>query len=148
MKNLEKKIKEDLVSALKSRNELTSSVLRMLLADIKNRSIEKKSDLDDAEVEAAIKSGVKKRKDSIESYLAGNRPELAEKEEAEIKILKEYLPEQMGENEIVKIVKNVISELGAVSHADFGKVMGVAMGKLKGQADGNTVSKIVKENLS
>lgn len=148
MKNLEKKIKEDLISALKSRNELTSSVLRMLLADIKNLSIEKKSDLDDAEVETAIKSGVKKRKDSIESYRAGNRPELAEKEEAEIKILEAYLPEQMSEDEILKIVKNVINETGAASQADFGKVMGVAMGKLKGQADGNIVSKIVKENLS
>lgn len=148
MDKLEKKIKENSIDALKNKDKLTSSVLRMLLADIKNLSIEKKEDLSDEEVQAAIKSAVKKRKDSIESYQAGGRDELAKKEEDEMKILEGYLPEQMSEEKIVKIVKEVIDSMGEVSQADFGKVMGAAMGKLKGQADGNLVSKVVKENLS
>lgn len=148
MDKLEKKIKEDLVSALKSKEKLKMSVMRMLLADIKNISIDKKEDLNDEEVQAAIKSAVKKRKDSIESYQAGGRDELAQKEEDEIKILENYLPEQMSEEEVIRIVKEVINNMGEVSQADFGKVMGAVMGKLKGQADGNLVSKIVKENLS
>ena len=148
MDKLEKKIKEDLVIALKSKEELKMSVLRMLLADIKNLSIEKKEDLNDDEVLTALKSAVKKRKDSIESYQAGGRDELARKEEDEIKILEEYLPEQMSEEEVIEIVKGVVNNMGEVSQADFGKVMGAAMSKLKGQADGNIVSKIVKENLS
>jgi len=148
MAKLEEKIKEDLKSALKGKDELKASVLRMLIADIKNLSIEKKEDLSEDEVQAAVKSAVKKRKDSIESYKSGGRDELAQKEEDEIKILEEYLPEQMGEDEVAQIVEEVISGMGEVSHADFGKVMGVAMGKLKGQADGNVVSKVVKEKLS
>lgn len=147
MSKLESQIKDDLKTALKSKDELTVSVLRMLMADIKNTAIEKKDELDDEEVTQAITKAVKQRKDAIASYKEGGRQELADKEQKEIEILQKYLPEQLSEEEIGKAVNEVIKSTGASSAADFGKVMGAVMGKLNGQADGQVVNKIVKEKL-
>ena len=147
MPKLESQIKDDLKTALKSKEELIVSVLRMLMADIKNAAIEKKEDLDDEEVTQAVTKAVKQRKDAIASYKEGGRDELADKEKKEIEILQKYLPEQLSEEEIVKVVDGVIKSTGASSAAEFGKVMGSVMSKLKGQADGQVVNKIVKEKL-
>ena len=147
MPKLESQIKDDLKTALKSKEELTVSVLRMLMADIKNAAIEKKEDLDDEEVTQAVTKAVKQRKDAIASFQEGGRDELAAKEEKEIEILQKYLPEQLSEEEIAKVVDGVIKSTGASSAAEFGKVMGPVMSKLKGQADGQVVNKIVKEKL-
>ena len=143
-------INEDLKTAMKAKAEMDLAVLRMLISSIKNKKIElkKQEDLNDDEVVAVIKSEVKKRKDSIESYKAGNRDDLAQNEEAEIEVLKKYLPEEMSEDAVQEVVKEVISSMGEVTMQDFGKVMGASMAKLKNQADGSVVQKVVKEELT
>lgn len=151
MPNLQNQIKKDLISALKEKNEVKISVLRMLQSAIKNKEIEVKKreeGLSDEEISQVVASEVKKRKDSVESYKSGGRDELAKKEEQEIEILKSYMPKQMPEEEVVKIVEKAIADTGASSPQDMGKVMGKAMEELKGRADGNLVSKIVKDKLS
>ena len=148
MSKLETQLKDDLKTALKSEEELTVSVLRMLMADVKNTAIEKKDDLTDEEVIKTITKAVKQRKDAIASFKEGGRDESAAKEQKEIEILQKYLPEQMSEEEVAKIIDEVVKSTGASSAANFGKVMGAAMGKLKGKADGQLVNKIVKEKLN
>jgi uncharacterized protein len=147
---IKKKIFEDLKLAMKKGDSFRRDTLRMVDSMIKNAEIEKKKreeGLDDGEVQEVIARAIKQRKDAASQYEAGGRPDLAEKEKKEVEILSSYMPEQMGEDEIRKIVKTVIGEVGASSKADIGKVMGLAMGKLKGQADGQLVKKIVEEEL-
>jgi uncharacterized protein YqeY len=146
-------IQKDLNQAVKGKMEIASSTLRMLLAAISNREKEKKyktkeEELTDEEVLEAIASEAKKRKEAIEAYSSGGRPELAEKEKKELEVLAKYLPEQLSEDEVRKIVAEAIKESGAETMKDMGKVMAQAMGKLKGRADGSLVSRIVKELLS
>ncbi len=109
--------------------------------------LDKQSLLDDEEIIEVIGSEIKRRKDSITSYKDGGRPELAEQEEREATILVKYMPEQLSEEEIEKEVKNTISEVGASSIKDMGKVIGAVMSKIKGKADGQVVSQIVKKEL-
>jgi len=137
--------------AMKTGDALKRDTLRMLDAMIKNTEIEKmkkEEGLTDVEVQEVIARAVKQRKDSVAQYTAGGRPELAEKESQEIEILTAYMPEQMGEDKVREIIKEVITQTGASSKADIGKVMGAAMSKLKGQADGNVVKSIVEDELS
>ena len=151
MSKLQEQLKGDLKGAMKSKDELTLSVLRLLLSAVSNKEIsmrkEGKAELKDGEVMAVIKSEVKKRKDAIEDYIKGGRQELADKEVEEIKILEKYLPEQMSDEELEKIVRDVIAEMGEVGMSDFGKAMGAIMGKTRGQADGSKVSELVKKVL-
>ncbi len=147
---LKKQILEDLKSAMKEGNSSKRDTLRMLDSMIKNVEIEKKKreeGLSDEEVREVIAKAIKQRKDAVSQFEAGGRADLAEKEKAEVEILSVYMPEQLGEDEVRKIVKEVIANSGATSKAEIGKVMGPAMGKLKGQADGNLVKKIVEEEL-
>jgi len=161
---LKEKISQDFKEAFKAKEELRVSVLRMLSSGIKNKEMDKRaklvksgtsdeavlqkeSQLNDEEVLLAIGTEVKRRKDSIKQYQDGGRPELAAQEEAELKILSVYLPEQMGEDEVRKIVIESIKEAGAAGAQDLGKVMKVLMPKVKGKADGNLVNQIVKEEL-
>jgi hypothetical protein len=160
---LKEKINQDFKEAFKAKKELEVSVLRMLNSAIRNKEIEKRtklnktgtegeelekqSQLSDEEVLTAIGTEVNRRKDSIKQYQEGGRPELAVQEEAELKILSVYLPEQMGEDEIRKIVQESIKEAGAAGVSDLGKVMKVLMPKVKGKADGGLVNKLVKEEL-
>lgn len=161
---LKEKINQDFKEAFKAREETKVSVLRMLNASIKNKEVEKRmklasqglnetemetqSQLQDEEILAVLASEVKRRKDSIKQYAEGGRAELAAAEEAEMKILAVYLPEQMGEEEIRKIVQESVKESGASSIQDLGKAMKVLMPRVKGKADGNLVNQIVKEELS
>jgi len=148
--SLKQTILSDMKEAMKSGDVIKRDTLRMLDSMIKNTEIEKlkkEEGLNDEEVQAVIARAVKQRRDSVEQYKAGGRPELAEKETKEIEILSAYMPAQLGEEEVRKIVKEVITQTGAASKADIGKVMGQAMGKLKGQADGNLVKKMVEEEL-
>ncbi len=148
---LKQKIAEDLKSAMKAGDAQKRDTLRMLDSMVKNTEIEKKKreeGLTDEEIQEVIARAIKQRKDSITQFETGGRPELAEKEKAEIAILSGYMPEQMSEEEVRSAVKEVIVETGASSKADMGKVMGAAMGRLKGKADGNLVKKIVEEELS
>ncbi len=159
---LREKIDQDYKEFFKAKDEARVSTLRMLLAAIKNKELEKRtklsksepvekleelSKLNDEEIIGVVSSEVKKRKDSAEQYRQGGRAELAEKEEKEIKILSGYMPEQMGEEEIRKIVAAAIKETGVGDIKDIGKLMGALMPKVKGKADGGLVNKIVREEL-
>ena len=156
------KINQDFKEAFKAKNESQLSTLRMLVAAIKNKEVEKRtrlsksepveklvelSQLKEEEIIEVISSEIKRRRDASEQYRKGARPELAEKEENEIKTLSIYMPEQLGEEELIKIVKEAIKETGVSSPKDMGRLMGALMPKVKGKADGNLVSRIVKEQL-
>ena len=148
---LKQKIFEDLKAAMKAGETERRDVLRMLDSMVKNVEIEKmkrEAGLNDEEVIEVLNRAVKQRKDAIAQYEAGGRPELAEKEMKEIEILRAYMPEQMSEDDVRKVVAEIIAQVGASSKAEIGKVMGPAMGRLKGQADGNLVKKIVEESLA
>ena len=144
---MEDRIKEDLKQAQLSKDELKTSSLRMLLSEVNNQRIQKGSDLTDEEITAAISKEVKKRKEAALAFKNGGREDSAQKEEDEALILASYLPEQMSVEELTKIVEDTINELGANSQADMGKVIGSVIGKVKGQADGGEVSRLVREKL-
>lgn len=154
--SLKEKISEDLKTAFKNKEEKKVGVLRLLLSAIKNKELEKRAaaktgeeqTLSDEEVLALAQSEVKKRKEAINQYTQGGRPELAAKEQEEIDIIQIYLPEQLAEEEVRKIVQEAVAKSGASSIKEMGAVMAVAMRELKGRADGNLVSALVKEALS
>ncbi len=144
-------IQNDLVAAQKNKEELKVSTLRFLLSSVKNREIELRpagKTLDDEEVLSVISKQIKQRRESIVEFEKGNRPDLVEKETAELKILESYLPEQFAEEEVKKLVEEAINESGAASIADMGKVMALLMPKVKGKADGSLVSRLVKDKLT
>ncbi|MBA4337082.1 aspartyl-tRNA amidotransferase [bacterium] len=146
--SLKEKVQEDLTTAMKAREELKVSALRMLKADIMKLEVSgAKKEATDEDIISIIQKQVKQRKDSEEQFRAGGRAEMADKEAAESKILESYLPEQMSEEEVREIVKAAIQETGATSKADMGKVMGAVMPKVKGKADGKIINKIVMELL-
>jgi len=161
--SLKEKIQSEIKTAMQEKEVERLSVLRMVLAATLNKEKEKRaklskeekdesklselSKLTDEEILEVIASEAKKRKDSIEQFEKGNRQDLADQEKSELKILEKYLPEQMGEDEVRKIITNKIQELGASGPQDTGKVMGAIMGQLKGKADGGLVNKIVQEEL-
>lgn len=165
MGDLKHKIQEELNQAIKKSEEPTRSTLRVLLAAILNKEKEKrykiakeqkeavekelveKSVLTDDEIIEVVASEVKKRKEAILEFGKGKRQDLVEKEKAEMEVLQKYLPEQISEEEIKKLVKEAIDKIGAKEIRDMGKVMAELMPKVKGRADGSLVSKIVKELL-
>ena len=144
---LKEKIDEDIKSAMKAKDELKLSALRMLKAAIGNAEIAKKKTLVDEDIFSLLQTAVKQRKDSAEAFRAGNRPELAEKETAEIKILEVYLPAQLGEQEVRELVAKAVADTGAAGAKDIGKVMGKLMPLVKGKADGGLVNRLVREIL-
>ena len=149
MSDLFTELNNDLKSAMREKNALSLSVLRMLLASIKNKiiSLPGQDKLSDDEIMAVIKSEVKKRKDSVQAYSEGGRQDLVDKENAEIEILNKYLPVAMSEEELEKIVREVVASIEGASMAKFGVIMGQVMAKAKG-ADGNAVSAMVKKVLA
>lgn len=147
---LKQQLRDQLKESMLARDEFKTSVLRMLLSAITYYEINKGGagyEATDEDVLSVIDKQVKQRKDSIEQFEKANRTDLSDKEKKEMALLAEYLPQQMGEEEITSLVKNAIVETGAVNPQDFGKVMSSLMPKVKGKADGNLVSKIVRENL-
>lgn len=143
-------LQADLNQALKTQEALALGSLRLLMSALKNREIElraKQQVLDDAEIITTIQKEVKKRKESAELFKQGGRPELAEHELAEIKILEKYLPAQLSEEELRNLVLEVKDQTGAAGASDFGKVMKEVMVRAAGRTDGNTVSRLVKEIL-
>lgn len=145
--DLQQKVKESMIA----RNELRTSVLRMLVSAITYMEIQKGGagyEATEEDVMSMIQSEAKKRRDSIEQYNSAGRPELAAKEQEELVILQEFLPQQLSEDEIRMFVKEAIEQTGATTAADMGKIMGVLMPKVKGKADGNLVNKIVREHLN
>ena len=146
--NLQGKVQEDIKVSMKAKDGTKVSVLRFLMAAIKNREIELKDSLDDEQVLQEIVSSAKKRRESIEAFRDAGREDLAVKEEAELAILEEYLPEQLSAEEVRKVVQEAILSVGASSPADMGKIMKEVMPKVRGKADGKMVNQIVKESLS
>lgn len=147
--DLQARIQNDMVAAMKEKDALRLSTLRMAKSAIKNREIEAMKKLEDVDVIKVLAGLVKQRKDSAEQYLQGNRTDLASKETEEIKILETYLPAALSREAIEEIVGHVIAELGASSPKDMGAVMKTTIGRLAGQsADGKLVSEIVKSRLS
>ncbi len=145
---LKEKIQTDLVSAMKSKEELKLSTLRMLTAAIKNKEIEKHpTPLTDDEVLSVITSEVKKRTDATLDYTKGGRPELAQKENEEKKILESYLPAHLSDAELAILVDAAIKDGNATTQKDFGAVMKILMPKVKGKTSGNTVSDLVRQRL-
>ena len=138
----------DLITALKAHEAETASILRMLKSALKNAEIASGKELSEAEAFAVLEKQAKQRRDAAEQYNKGGRPELAEKELAEVKTINKYLPEKMSEAELVNLVETKISELGATNVSEMGKVIGAVMAAAKGTADGASISKIVKEKLS
>ena len=146
--NLQGKVQEDIKVSMKAKDGTKVSVLRFLMAAIKNREIELKDSLDDEQVLQEIVSSAKKRRESIEAFRDAGREDLAVKEEAELAILEEYLPEQLSAEEVRKVVQEAILSVGASSPADMGKIMKEVMPKVRGKADGKMVNQIVQESLS
>jgi len=148
---LKKKLEDDLKSAMKAGDALKVSVLRMVLASVANREIEtlkKEVGLSDEEVLDSLSKELKKRKDAACQFHSGGRRVLAEKEEKEAGIISAYLPEEISDEDLVRIVEESVREAGAVGMGDFGKVMKAAMAVLKGRASGDRVSGAVKKILS
>lgn len=144
-------IRDELKQAMLAKDEVRTSVLRMLLSAIGYYEIQKGGagyEATDEDIQTVIQKEAKKQKDSIEQYKNAGRNELVEKESKELAILEKYLPEQMGEDEIRKLVADAIAESGASSPADMGKVMSALMPATKGKADGGLVSRIVREELA
>lgn len=146
---LEEKILNDYKEAMKTRDTLASSTLSFLRAQIMNTAIEKKKkSLDDNDVVAVIKRLIKQHQDSIEQFAKGNRQDLADKEIKELEILKKYLPPQLSNEEIKKIIEEAIITVGAQGLKDMGKVMKEISAKIGQNADGKLVSDLVRERLS
>jgi uncharacterized protein YqeY len=147
---LVERITQDLTASMKAKDAARTSVLRMAKAALKNREIDKGEPLDDPEVVKALQSLVKQREDSAEQYTKGGRPELAEKENAEITVLKEYLPAEVSDEEIAVVIDKVIQETGASSPKDIGKVMKAAMAALAESGktvDGKRVNAVARKKL-
>jgi uncharacterized protein YqeY len=153
--SLTEQIQKDIVQAMKARDEHRLSTLRMVKAALKNKEIEKMSPLDDKESQAVLSTLIKQRKDSAEQFAKGGRPELAQKEEAEIVFIESYLPKAASEDEIVSSVRATIAEMtgekGAPAMKDMGTVMKNTMAKFAAagqRVDGKLVSEAVKRELS
>jgi uncharacterized protein len=148
---LSEQIQKDMVEAMRSRDELRLSTLRMVKAALKNKEIDKRAPLDDKEAQQVLSTMIKQRRDSIEQFTKGGRQELADKEAAEIKLIENYLPKAMGEEQIAEIVKATIAEMGSPTMKDMGTVMKNAMAKLQAtgaRVDGKVVSELVKKHLA
>jgi len=136
-----------LKEALKSRDEVKVSTIRMIKASLKNKEIEKTGSLTDDEILSVLSTLAKQRRESIEQFAAAGRQDLVAKESRELEIVQSYLPEQLSSDELDGIIRSAISESGATSVNDLGKVMKVLMPKVKGVADGKVVNQRVKDLL-
>lgn len=145
--DLKTRFTTEMKEAMKAAQPAKVGVLRMLIAEIKKREIDKKSPLDEAEILKTIGSMVKQRQDSVEQFTKGGREDLAAAERAEIGILQGYLPKQLDREAIESLVASAIAEVGATSPNDLGKVMKAVLPKIAGQADGKLVNEVVRAKL-
>jgi uncharacterized protein YqeY len=146
--SLKERLDSDLKTAMREKAQLRLETIRMLKSAIKYREIELMKPLDDAGIHAVISSEVKRRRDASEQYKAGGRPELADKEDAEIVILQGYLPQQLGREELEAKVDAAVKAVGAQGPKDMGKVMKALLPEVQGRAEGSMVSELVKARLS
>jgi len=147
--SLAEKVQKDMVEAMRHKEELRLSTLRMMKAALQNREIDKRAPLDEKEELQVLTTMIKQHKDSIEQFEKGNRPELAQKEADEIVIIEAYMPKAVGEEEIAAAVKATIAEMGSPTMKDMGAVMKNTMAKFAGaRVDGKVVSEMVKKQLA
>jgi len=149
--SLSEQIQKDMVEAMRAKDELRLSTLRMVKSALKNKEIDKRAALDDKESLAVLSTLIKQRKDSVEQFTKGNRPELAEKEAAEIRIIESYMPKAAGEAEIAAAIREVIAEMGSPTMKDMGTVMKNTMARFAAagtRVDGKQVSEAVKAALA
>ena len=146
--SLKDQLNESMKTAMKARDDLRLSAVRMVRSMVKNREIEQKAELNDQEIIEVISTLAKQRRESIRLYREGNRQDLVEKEEAELEVLLGFLPAQLGIAEIEALVDKIISETGAQGARDMGRVMKALTPLTAGKADGKTVSDTVKQKLA
>ncbi|MEW6358412.1 MAG: GatB/YqeY domain-containing protein [Planctomycetota bacterium] len=142
------KLREDMKAAMKAKEQIRLSAIRMVMSSIKTAQIEKGEDLAEGDILGIIQKAIKTRGESVEQYEKAGRTDLADKEKAEIAVLEGYLPQQMSEDDIRALVQKIIEEEGAQSKGDIGKVMRRIMAEHKGQVDGKLVNRIANELLS
>jgi len=145
---LREKITEDMKTAMKAREADKLAAIRLLQAALKQKEVDERVELTDDLVLAIIEKMLKQRKDSIEQYTAGNRPDLVAKEEFEVRVLSAYMPAQLSDAEVGAILESVIADTGAASAKDMGKVMNALRSKVAGRADMGKLSGLVKTRLS
>ncbi|NEZ02782.1 GatB/YqeY domain-containing protein [Wenzhouxiangella sp. XN201] len=146
--SLKARINEDVKQAMRSGDKARLKILRMVTAAIKQREIDERIELDDVQVLAVVEKMIKQRRESAEQYRAGNRPELADVEEAEITVLETYLPEQLSDDELAEAVDQAIAEADASDMKAMGQVMGLLKPRLQGRADMGKVSGLVRSRLA
>ena len=144
---LKQKLNDDLKRALKDRNKVRTSVIRLVIAAVKNAEIARQAALEEGDILGIIAKEVRQRHESIEAFKQGNRQDLVSQEEAELAILNEYLPRQMSRGEITAEARKIIEEVGAQGPRDKGKVMPRLIAELKGRADGRVINEVVTELL-
>jgi len=145
---LKERLQEDLKQAMREKDQVRLRTLRLALAAIKNREIEVRGELSDADVAAILQREAKQRRETLDELEQVDRPGLAASEQAELEILTEYLPKQLGHEEIADLARQVIADMNAEGPQQMGLVMRTMMAELKGQADGKLVSQVVRELLS
>ena len=146
---ISEQVHKDMIESMKTKQELRLETLRMVKSALKSKEIDKRAPLEEKEELAILSTLIKQRKDSIEQFTKGNRPELADKEQKEIVFIEGYMPKSLDESEIVATVKAVIAEMGAPTMKDMGNVMKAAMAKFGGaRVDGKVVSETVKRELA
>jgi len=146
--SLKARITEDMKSAMKAKETARLGAIRLLLAAIKQKEVDERIELDDAQVITVIEKMLKQRKDSITQYEAAQRQDLADAEKAEVAVLSAYMPQAMGADEVAAIVAKAIADSGAQAPADMGKVMALVKPQIAGRSDMGEVSKLVKARLS
>ncbi len=148
MSELKKRITDDMKSAMKAKDKQALKAVRMILEAIKQKEIDERIELNDAQVMTVIQKMVKQRKDSISQFSDAGRSDLVEIEEAELEIINNYMPEQLSEEEVASFVDKAINDSGANSMKDMGKLMGMFKSQLQGKADMSLVSQLIKSRLS
>jgi hypothetical protein len=146
--SLKQQLTDAMKEAMRAKDSLRLTTVRSVLAAIKNREIDQRSELGDEDIIGVLSSLVKQRKESVQLYREGDRVELAEKEEAELAILQEFLPSPLTQEEIAALIEQAVTETGASSPKDMGKVMKIVSAQARGRADGKQVSDMVKDRLS
>jgi len=147
MSELKQQISEDVKSAMRSKDKARLAVLRLIQAALKQQEVDERIELDDTQVLVILNKLAKRHRDSIEQFEQAGRSDLVEKERFELQVVQSYLPQQLGEEEISRSIQSVISESGASSMKDMGKVMGLLKPRLEGRADMSKISALVKAQL-
>jgi hypothetical protein len=146
--SLKERLMSDLKDAMREGDQIRKDAIRMIRADIKNREIERQEEITDEEIIEIISQEVKRRREAIEMFEKAGRDDLVNKEKAQLEVILSYRPEQLSREEIEEVVQNIADDMNATSMRQMGPVMGRAMSKLKGRADGHVVNEVAREILS